>query len=747
MKKTLIITMILSMLVAFVALLNLQTDDEIYIGTFDYESVPEDADFAEGVITVRDDMGLAEGSVIAEIPAIHVDAGSYTIDTDHQGDDRIEVIIYDGREEIDKYILPKNETNTRYTFSSDKNLYNLRVVFLYNGEGTATIKRSIIYADKGLFYSDTIVYAILIISAVCILGYLLSKHRFFQWPVKDRVCVLVVLFYLLMINYMYYRPFPLDAEDTGYHVARIEATYNEIRWGQVPTIMYSDFVHGRGMIGIMYPYLFLVIPAMLRMMHVSPEGAIRLFFIFITYATCAIAYETSSKLMKNRYVASASMMLYGMLIYRMNTMTYRYAYGELQAFIFFPLVIWGLYEIFIGDRKKWPVLALGMTGLMQCHLISFLQAVVVCVGIGGVFLTRLIKEHRILQVLFATVTTILLNLWYILPFMTYYKEDLGIYDHLSWGGDIYRFSSYLTEMIRLFPNTSEGETQHKMGLIGLWLVIMAGTAIYLQIKMNRRTDKDNFALVLLIIGAFALFMASKTFPWQTALKFSFVQESLEYLQFVGRFYMIGEIFLFFGSILTIADHYNGISIGRTDISSNMKVCLMAIIILTAAFQAYAVSDSWLAKRTDPFAEKNEYRYIAAVNDTTVEDYVPNGYWFGEGFAENAYSPTATITDYEHKHLSTSFEYTADSQTYVEIPILYYKGYAAFDDKGEVLSTEKGTAGSIRVSVPASKDKTNVTVSFRIPIMWRFALVISAASLCILVVYGIWKPSNQKGDIK
>lgn len=723
-KRLIIVTTAFVLCVIAVAFLNYQSDDEIYFGAFDYVNVPEYADDSDGVITIDDTMGAKAGTVMAETPAIHVDKGAFILDIDQQNESDISIEIYDGARVIAETALPPDELNSKIYFSSDNNLYNLRICYKYDGEGRSTVKRSILYSVRRPFYSDTVIYALLIVIAACVLTAFMIKAGFFELPAGDKLWIASVVLYLILINYMYYRPFPLGVEDVGYHLARIEATYNEMRQGQMPIVMYSDFVQGRGMIGIMYPYLLLYIPAILRVLHMSPEGALRIFFILITCATCASSYFASKHLTKNRYIATAAMMLYGLLIYRIAAMTYRYAYGELQAFVFFPLVIWGLYEIVIGDRRKWPILALGMTGLLQSHLLSFIQATVLCIIFGILNIATIIKEKRMIPTILAALTTIALNLWYIVPFLMYYKEDLSISEHLSWGDNIYGYSSYLTEMLRLFPNTSEGESQHKIGLVGLWLVVLVAIAIYLQFRKKERGRRDNFSLVLILIGAFLMFMASKAFPWETAMKFESIKNSIEFIQFVGRFYMMGEICLFFGAIITLTD---GVNISRPEV----KVIMFAMILL-ASMQAYAITDNWMAKNTDPFCNVKEGRYTPAVNDTTVEDYVPEGYWFGEGFAEEVQSPTAHITDYEHDHLHTSFEYKTSEATYAEIPILYYKGYKATTDEGTMLAIEKGDAGCIRIELPRSEEATRVNVDFTGYTVWKISLLISILSAFLFI---------------
>lgn len=731
--------------------LNLQSDDEIHIGCTDYTCVFEAADWSDGVITVDESMGASEGDVIAETSPMHLDAGRFILDVDHQNEYPISVTVFDKENRIAETNLPAEESNTRFEFSSDKNMYNMKIRFVYGGEGKAILKRSILYSNGGPFYSDTIVYSVLLVLGVILLVCFIIYAGFFDMSTGAKLCVVAVLVYILFANYLYYRPFPLHVEDVEYHVARIEASYNELKRGQFPIIIYSDFLQGRGMIGIMYPYLFLIIPALLRMVHMSPEGSIRLFFIFISYATCGTSFYAAKRIFKNRYIAVITMMLYGMLLYRITTMTYRYAYGEVQAFVFYPLVILGLYEIITGDRKKWCILTIGMTGMLQCHLLSFIQATVVCFVVAVVFLVQLIKSHRIIQLIYAGTAAVLINLWYVIPFLSYYNEDLGIYDHLSWGENINGFASYFADMLRFYPNTSDGETQHKMGLIGVWLAILALAAIYKCIKRGCKDPREKFALCLMVIGASALFLATRTFPWETALKFRIISKSLEYLQFVGRFYLSGEVLVLFGSMMLVTSGWYEEKIEMPyEFKANdniIRILFLSTILTIASLQAYAVTDSWLS-RSSQFVDSRTERYVAGVNDSEVEDYVPSGYWFGEGFPTSAYSPSGNITDYRHEETDTYFVYSSSEESFVDLPITYYSDYSAVNEEGDNLDTIQGDGGCVRVILPANTEKEAVCVTFRARTSWRISMVISILSSIVLLIYVIRgiSTSDEQGKI-
>ena len=52
--------------------------------------------------------------------------------------------------------------------------------------------------------------------------------------------------------------------------------------------------------------------------------------------------------------------------------------GESLAMVFFPVVMLGLYEVLRRDERKWPLLALGMTGVCMSHLLSTMFCMLFC---------------------------------------------------------------------------------------------------------------------------------------------------------------------------------------------------------------------------------------------------------------------------------------------------------------------------------------------------------------------------------
>ena len=60
--------------------------------------------------------------------------------------------------------------------------------------------------------------------------------------------------------------------------------------------------------------------------------------------------------------------------------------------LFSDFLFWGLWETLRGEKKRWPMLALGATAIFQCHMISTLLCAGMATGMGLLYLPRVIRK-------------------------------------------------------------------------------------------------------------------------------------------------------------------------------------------------------------------------------------------------------------------------------------------------------------------------------------------------------------------
>ncbi len=727
--------------VAFVAFLNFQMDDEVHIGFYDCEGYPEKADFENGVVTVDESMGLSEGDLIARIPALHVDSGEFILDCDHQNENDFEAVILDNDRELFRFILPASETNTKYRFGSKKNLYNLRIDFLYNGKGKVTVKKSTLYSVDGPFYYDTVFFALLVILAAAAIVGLLIRYRFFDLPFYQRLFWAVLILFLVYINYPFYRPVETGAGgDIGYHITRVEGIYQGLAEGQTPPLLYPDAMRGRGMIGVLYPYLFCMIPAFFRLCRVSIEGALRVWFILINLASCISAYYAGKRLTGSSRMALLTMILYGVLPYRITTLTWRYAYGETLTFIFIPLVFAGMYEIIAGEEKRWPILSFGIAGIISSHLVTSLQMGVLCSVTALIFLPVLIKNKRVRYMLYSAVGGGALTLWYTIPFLYYYNSNIELESHTA--GDLPYITYYISQMMQLLPNNQESrQIYHQVETVGVWLILLVLLALVVQMSVRERDTEDKMGVEFIVLGALFVFGTTKAFPWQTLEKFRTLYSLGTLLQFPTRLYLMGQSLLLFGAIISIRKWRPG----RYRARQWFIVGTVGIALL----QGDIIADSYLTRLT-PFVDVRQNRFTANISDMIEYDfYAPYGYDNDDDF-NAASSPLAEIKGYVHEGTHTEFEYVSDKDTYAVLPIAYYYGYEAEDTDRLLKLTISGTdKGYIRVELPASEKASHVEVTFKgysysIPLI-LFSAIAFAGMIIILFRPYVIKRGDQKEE--
>ena len=712
-KKRIIVLMgILTVIIAIGTFLNTRIDDEREYTSDEYVAVPDTANDSDGVTTIDEDTGLKAGDIIAEIPEMHVDAGEFTIDVEHQNENDLEAVIYDGEVELDRFVLPSSELNTKHTFGSNDNLYRLRIVFLYGGSGVATIKRSVLYS-KGLFYTDTVFYALMLILFLWFVGYIFIKHDIRALPFKDKLFWGVLILFLIWINYPFYRPMILGY-DIRSHMSRIECMLKEIQHGQFPVVMFTEALDAKGTVAILYPNLFLYIPVLLRMCHVSPDGAIRAAYMLINYATCGTAYYAGRKLFNDRYKALYFMILYALLPYRLLTMTWRWAYGEALALVFIPLVITGLYEVLIGDKRNWILLTIGMSGVLQSHMLAFALSLAACGIMAACFVDRIFKDKRLISIIYAVLSAVFINLWLIGSFLYYYFSDVDYYLQMVRP----EFTDDLYHIAKLFQVSKDASY-----IAGGGLILLLVAAIWIHLMELHKDAHKRYSLVCIFIGVIFMIMELRAFPWETLQKIQCIQQITGMIQFPFRFSLVGQSLMLTGCVMAL------LRIERLHAIQRIILGTAAILLL---IQGYITEQSYLDDNTDNKLYWETVRFESDTDGYISYDYIPTDY-DEEEFPDAAVGIGADVSGFWHDHMNSGFSYASDRDAYVDIPLFYYEGYRAYDEDGKELEIIKGDAANMRIELPDSRGTVkSVKIVYNMT-LWHIFFFISMASVVALTV--------------
>lgn len=180
---------------------------------------------------------------------------------------------------------------------------------------------------------------------------------------------------------------------------------------------------------IMYPQLFLYPPTSLRLCGLSLMNCYKVLVFIINLLTAICAYIGFKGVWKDRYIGAAGCVLYMMGLYRMDNIYIRASLGEALAMAFLPLFFWGMYELLFGDNKKWLIAAIGFSLVLQSHILS---VGISCLITLAVFVVSLFfideKIRRIIATGIAAGVILLCNLWFIVPFLQYSKEEFTVFN-------------------------------------------------------------------------------------------------------------------------------------------------------------------------------------------------------------------------------------------------------------------------------------------------------------------------------
>lgn len=109
------------------------------------------------------------------------------------------------------------------------------------------------------------------------------------------------------------------------------------------------------------------------------------------------------------------------------------------------------------------------------------------------------------------------------------------------------------------------------------------------------------------------------------------------------------------------------------------------------------------------------------------------------------SDSVGVTAYEKKGLTmdVSCSNRGSGEGQLELPMLYYKGYRAWDlDTGQELEVLAGDNFSVAVKLPGGYSGT-VRTAFVSPVYWRIAEGVSVVSFCLLAGVPLLQRRREK----
>lgn len=510
-------------------------------------------------------------------------------------------------------------------------------------------------------------------------------------------------------------------QDLSFHLLRIEGIKNGILSGQLPVRISPGWSNDWGYaVSTMCGEALLYFPAVLRLLGVTVQNAYKSFVVMVNILTAITAYYSFHKMTRDRGISFFAAFLYVMAPYRLSSLYIKAAVGEYSAMVFLPLValaFWYVLEDTEAELTAGKVIvpAIGFTGLIQTQFISLRLVVVAIVVVVVLCFGKIVTKRTFIYAGKLATLTILLNLWFLVPYFRYLREDLRLKNDVSLSIDFQAAGARLYELLAVYHNN--GTEIAKVIGSALLAVLVLGMLLYHKDKLGRGSK---FGGLCLMIALFA-FMSSIYFPYNAiGERFPSIGEWLSKIK--QPFYFL-ELVVILGGVLSallMIDIKN--SLGK-----KTAYGLMGLIGMLVLFQGSQLIYSAY------YTDKSNVIYDIAVYDSRVmyngSEYHYNGSW------ENPQANTpegieANILEYQK--YQNKMEITYESKTeaaYVELPLYYYVGYVAYEKEHPDIyyKIERGDQNRIRVYLPKAYSGT-VVVRFKEPVSYRVAELLSILTL-------------------
>lgn len=596
--------------------------------------------------------------------------------------------------------LPVTQTpaSLRIPVSLERDSTGFRMHVEKGAAGTVTIGGMEVGSDRPL-NNDYVFLAVMMTLLALLLYYLLffNKGKVSQ---ETAAAIVVITAAGFLVSAPYLRPDLFRSYDMSYHAYKIQGIKDGLLNGQFPVYVYPYAVNSYGYLQALYPNLFIYPAAILRMFGVTVEFCYKSLMCAVNLGTGWMAYITARKLLgKHKSVPLLIAVLYMTGLYRVgSSMWMRSAFGEVTAMMFLPLVVLGLYELLVGDRKKWWYLAVAYSGLLQSHMLSCIMVSIFSVTAGLFYADVFFKEKRWKELLKILGCVAVFNAWYLIPFVVYYMQgNLDLESAMYDGGWWMKTVQYVTELFQIHTPrvaSSRGPQTNSLGPVGLLCMVFGIIGSLTQKNKDRR---QGYLAVLAACGVIFTLLITNIVPWELLKRIHFIDQVTETIQFPYRFLVIAHACLVFSGVGWL---YESGLLKKYASQMTCVLFLAALITMQTIVTTFANERKTYPPGTPMVATVKEY----FIRDTDFGDL---NRWVYESDESKV-----SIIDYTLEGNRAEIRLLCQQEgQYVDVPIFNYPGYGAFNEQGQRLPVATGSNNRIRVNLPASPEEQVITVKF------------------------------------
>lgn len=662
---------------------------------------------------------------------------SFRLHIDYQCEETQTILINNtGYHDAPIYKLPNMLTSVEYDFYN-KSHSSIALWVYYSGRGSFIL--------KNVYFVETADGALrlltcVISSLICFDLFIVFRNRIR----KSKEIVLTLLGITLLVSLPLLHYGIAEGHDLPFHFMRIEGLTQELKRGNIYPYIMSDCVDGYGYpTSVYYGSLFLYFPALLRVLGFELTIAYKLYVFANNILSVIVSYRCFKRMAGKKNIALVMSLAYVTCPYRLIDIYVRAAVGEYTAMTFLPIVaygMWRIYSITSNERQEWLktsiILTIGISGVLQSHILSVEMTVFFAAITALLCIKKTLRVRSFIVYILTIVETIILNAFFIVPFLKYYLyEYTKIKQKIGGNPCIQSDGAYITQLFSFFSET-EGHSvvynlNYRMGMtVGmlLMLTVVVSAVLIIYKKMSR------MGIVLFALTVFSLWLSTDMFPWDFISTNVPGGNLLAQIQFPWRLLSVASIFstLLFGQVLNELS-FDKINLKYRELAQKgiLVLCAVISIVSTLIFVSKYVDEA------EKILSPNDVSGIDMKESIIGGEYLLAETNIDELLGEIIIHGNADV-DIINRN-GTEIDLAAkvgNGDAEISIPIFAYYGYYATDNRGEEITISKGKNGEIVLNLP-KEFNGDIHIGYRVSRIWILADIISIFGLIIVVFIWFW----------
>lgn len=531
----------------------------------------------------------------------------------------------------------------------------------------------------------------------------------------------------------------LRGDDIAFHLTRIIQVAYSMKAGQFPVRLYTDALNGFGYASpLYYCDLFLYLPAILYNCMVPLQLCYKIYGVVVTSLTCVFCYQGLKHLNLSVRAAAAGTTIYLLAGYRLVNVFLRFAVGEYTAMMWLPLVVWGIYAIYTRSKiswRDWLPLAIGMAGIVQCHVISFELVCLFLVFFCVLAAKKTFKRETFLALTKAAFVALGLSLWFLVPmFWSMATQDIEVTKRLM--KDFQTNGASLYQILGLF---SGQKGANSLGTLGASMVLGALLAIMVLLYQDhwgkQAPERKILLQSALMMSGICVLFAWRLFPWNSLLsrvEGTFLHKLLALPQFPWRYLTIATMLLSIAAAVSLDVLWEW----KPVVCKSVLAGLVSVAVLYTALFGYNLYQ--VRSQTTLYADIPQ-----GWNSIGASEYLLPGTVDRNRVRPQSDQESLTIKWYDKVDGVTyvTLENTSDEEAVVILPVYDYGNYYAQDTEGTRFPLETTENSLLQFTVPAGYTGA-IAIKYKEPILWRGAELVSLVT-GIGLVCGAWRGRKKE----